>query len=374
MRKVVVTGAAGSLGARVVSLLAARPDVERVVGVDLAAPDGDDDRAASHGDHDKIEAAVVDLAGEAGAGGDELAPLFTGSDGVVHLAWRTPDGQRRSASVEQAAADENQRALRRVLSLADACGVAQVVHLSSATVYGAWPDNQVPLTEEAPLRPNPEFSFAVGKAEAERVVAEWADGHPDVAVAVLRPAVTLGSPERPLYEALGGIGAPRGDDGARPVQFLHVDDLADAVVFALDRHLTGVFNVAADSGIREGTARALAGGVAKVALPRRLALQVARWGWHLRRRGVPKEAFAYSLYPWVIAADRLRAAGWAPRYSSEEAFVATDVRPHWDDLPPGQRQNATLVLVAVGAVVVVIGAVATVVVWRGRSRRPGRSG
>ena len=58
---------------------------------------------------------------------------------------------------------------RRVLDAAAAAGRAHVVVLSSATVYGAWPTNPVPLTEDAPLRPNPGCAFAVQKAEIERL-------------------------------------------------------------------------------------------------------------------------------------------------------------------------------------------------------------
>ncbi|MBV9042245.1 MAG: hypothetical protein JOZ68_14660, partial [Acidimicrobiia bacterium] len=38
--------------------------------------------------------------------------------------------------------------------------VGRVVYLSTAMVYGAWPNNPVPLTEDAPMRPNPDFAFA----------------------------------------------------------------------------------------------------------------------------------------------------------------------------------------------------------------------
>jgi nucleoside-diphosphate-sugar epimerase len=242
------------------------------------------------------------------------------------------------------------------------------VHLSSGTVYGAWPDNQIPLTEDSPLRPNPEFAYAVGKAEAERALAEWAEDHPDTKVAVLRPAVTVGSPE-PLYGALGATRVPRGGDGARPVQYLHVDDLADAVILAWDRGLAGVYNVAPDTGVREDDARAIAGGVAKLTLPLRLAHAVGAWTWQLWRRGVPVEARAYALHPWVIAPDRLKAAGWTPHYSSEEALVATDLRVHWDDLPPGRRQNYNLLLAAAGTLGVGAALAGGFAAWRNRRRR-----
>jgi hypothetical protein len=108
--------------------------------------------------------------------------------------------------------------------------------------------------------------------------------------------------------------------------------------------------------------------VAKVALPARLAHAVSDWSWQLWRRGVPAEARAYATHPWVVAPDRLKAAGWAPHYSSEEALVATDVRVHWDDLPPGRRQNYNLVLAAGGAVAL-IGVVSGAVTWLLRRRR-----
>src|SRR5262249_40258918 len=79
---------------------------------------------------------------------------------------------------------------------------AAVVLVSSALVYGAWPDNRVPLAEDAPLRPNPGFFPAVERAEAERLVADWSADHPDVPVAILRPAVMVGAGWSPLDKAV----------------------------------------------------------------------------------------------------------------------------------------------------------------------------
>jgi UDP-glucose 4-epimerase len=358
VRTVVVTGVAGSLGQRVSARLAARLDVDRVVGIDLVPPDWSDP---------KLDVRIVDLA-VGGGPGDEVVTALDDSDSVIHLAWRTPESSGVPVGDGLGAAATNRRALDRVLGAAAVTKPESLLHLSSATVYGAWADNQIPLTEDAPLRPNPEFAYAVGKAEAERALAEWAEDNPRVRVAVLRPAVTVGSPE-PLYEALGATRAPGAGDGRRPVQYLHVDDLADAVVLAWERRLSGVFNVAPDTGVPEDAARALAGGLAKVTLPARLAHAVAAWTWQLWRSGVPVEARAYATHPWVIAPDRLKAAGWTPHYSSEEALVATDMRVHWDDLPPGRRQNYNLLLAIGGAAAVGGGIAAGVAAWRRRRRR-----
>jgi nucleoside-diphosphate-sugar epimerase len=350
MRTVVVTGCAGVLGVRVGEALRSQGMVVR--GVDLPAV------ARTSG----TEVIGLDLAS---ADDDALAELLAGADTVVHLAWQIPEG-RGSVRPRHPANDANRRALDGVLRAAATQHVTQIVFVSSATVYGAWPDNPVPLSEDARLRPNPSFAYGMGKAEAERAVAEWHHDHESVTLTVLRPTVTVGGLDHPLYRALGAIRSPRGVEGNRPVQYLHVDDLAAAVVLAVTQRLDGVFNVAPDAGVREDVARELAGGLAKVALPSRLAGAVAIWSWDLWRTGIPKEALPYSIHPWVIAADRIRARGWQPRYSSEEALVATDLRPHWDDLPPGRRQNYTMILLAGGVTAVLGSLTAAVLGWRRR--------
>lgn len=355
MRTVVVTGAAGSLGQRVLRLLTDRSWATQVVAIDRIAP------RTPHADNDWHEIDLCETTSTAGP--DPLVGLLAGAD-VVHLAWTAGDAR----SLVRRPGDSNLRVLRRVLAAAEAGGAASFVHLSSATVYGAWADNPVPLTEESRLRPNPELGYAVEKAEAERLVDEWASDHPDTPVAVLRPAVVVGGPDRPLYRVLGGTRMPGTSESGRPVQFLHVDDLAAAVLVACERRLRGVYNVAPDLGTGEGTARQLSGGVAQVALPTRAARGVARWAWALARRGTPPEAQAYHRHPWVVAPDRMKAAGWVPRFSSEEALVVADDRSHWDDLPPGRLQEFTL-LVGVAAGLLVAGATLVVVLALRRRRR-----
>ena len=360
MPTVVVTGVSGSLGSRVATRLLAHPKVDRVVGIDLIP--------VSHPDA-RLDARVIDLSARPGPGDRELDRALDGADAVLHLAWKLPDDRGSGPAEVRAAATANQRALARVLDGAEKAAVGSVVHVSSATVYGAWADNKVPLTEDTRLRPNPEFSFAVSKAESERALAEWADGHPSISVSVLRPAVTVGPDGRSLYQALGITRAPRLGDGSRPVQYLHIDDLASAVVLAWEQGLDGVYNVAPDAGIPEDQARALAGGVAKLSLPDRLATRVASVGWKLWRKGVPAEALAYATHPWVVAVDRIRATGWQAEYSSEEALVATDERLHWDDLPPGRRQNFNLIVAVAGTTGLVSAAgVALAALRRRRSR------
>ena len=266
MTTVLVTGAAGNLGRRVIAALAAMEPVEWVLAVD---------RVPTPATAPKVEAHTIDLSSRSAP--DELAALAKQATAIVHLAWK-PDSH------------SNLAVLRHVLAAVEAVEPSQVVHLSSATVYGAWADNPVPLTEESTPRPNPELAYATEKRVAEVMVQSWAAQHPEVAVALLRPACTVGSTEEPLYQALAKSKKPPLGAEERVVQYLHIDDLATAVVHAYEQCLAGTYNVAPDNGVREGIAGALAGGSAVLPLPSSWRANLGDWQWRLLRNGATRGA------------------------------------------------------------------------------------
>jgi nucleoside-diphosphate-sugar epimerase len=296
----------------------------------------------------EVEAHAFDLSTPGAQ--DELAALAKQADVLLHLAWE-PEGK------------QNLRALEHVLEAADAIEPAQFVHLSSATVYGAWPDNAVPLTEEVAPRPNAELAYAVEKTAAEELVEKWSRAHPDTAVAILRPACTVGSIEQPLYQALATSKRPPLGAEGRIVQYLHVNDLAGAVVHAFEKGLSGTYNVAPDNGVREEVAGALTGGSASLPLPAPVRAALADIRWRLWRRAAPPGSGPYAEHTWVIAGDKLRATGWRPEYSSEQALVVSDERAHWDELPPNRRVSATL---AAGAATMLVVGAGSAMWWRHR--------
>jgi nucleoside-diphosphate-sugar epimerase len=244
---------------------------------------------------------------------------------------------------------------RALLRSAGAGG--RVVYTSSAMVYGAWPNNPVPLTEDAPLRPNPGFAYATAKAESERLALEWREANADARLAVLRPATVLGGEQDRTTRLLRDVLPTGVADPIPPVQYLHGDDLADAVVLACTAGLDGVFNVAPDGWMSEEEAKALTAGPVRVRLPRRLQPWLGP--------DVPKDLLPYLVHPWVVANDRLRAEGWRPRYSSEEAFVAGAGVPRWQSLSLGRRQAIAL---GGGAAAVGTAVAAAVAAYRRRSR------
>ena len=272
---------------------------------------------------------------------DELKRVLSDADAVVNLVL-------------------DPSATRAVIDAVGAVAAATFVQLSTAAVYGAWADNPVPLTEDEPIRPNPGVAVVSAAAESERVVAEWCDQRPPARVVVLRPAITLsaGQPSFPSG-ALAGIDGLRSADSARRVQFLHIDDLASAVEAAIRGDLVGTYNVAPDGWLTEEEARAVAGTPTRVAWPRR----VVRW-----RRRSPSDP--YRTHGWVVANDRLKATGWAPSATNEEALVLTRRPTIWQRIPPSRKQELTLG--ATGVVITGVVAAVTLVV-RGRRRRRPRS-
>ena len=341
---VVVTGAASLLGHRVAALAAADPAVDRVIALD---------RKVLSPSIPGVEHHAIDL-----AAGD-LKTLLEGATTVIHLA--------EASGPEELEVVGDGALARRVLDAASSVGAAHVVLLSSAIVYGAWANNPVPITEDAPLRPNPGVTAASEKAELERTAAEWRDAHPAATVAILRPTVTVSADGNGwLARALARSTSLPVADEEPPAQFLDVDDLAAAVDLARRDRLDGPRNVAPDGWISGDTVRSLAGGPPRVRLPERLALQLARLRWRWRLAPTPPSLLPFTVHPWVIANDRLKADGWQPASSNEEAYVGAHRAGPWATLSPRRRQELALG----GAGAALLGGVAlTVAALRRRARR-----
>jgi nucleoside-diphosphate-sugar epimerase len=339
MRTVAVTGVSGLVGRRV------RAGLEQQGLQQIIAIDGEPSAVGVSGGKDRGHGVTIDLSGP------ELKSVLEGAQTLVHLAWTLAPARHPAGH-----AVGNVETFRHVLDAAGAAGVRSIVLLSSATVYGAWPDNPVPLTESAPLRPNPGFVDAVHHAEAERLLADWADDHPGTRVAILRPVTVVGpGVDTWLSRALSGDRATRVTGSNLPRQFVHVDDVAAAVILAAVEPLTGTFNVTPDGWVAESTVRALGRGRPVVPLPRNVAAVAALLGWEAHLAVTPPALLPLLEHPWVVANDRLRAAGWQPRHSNEEALVAGRPGSRWREMSPRRRQETAL-----GAAAMLIGgAVAT---------------
>ncbi|HMC81228.1 MAG TPA: NAD-dependent epimerase/dehydratase family protein [Acidimicrobiia bacterium] len=340
---VVITGVSGFLGQAVLRRLAGSVAVGRLVGLDVREP-GYRPRS--------LQFHLVDVAGS------DLRPHFEGADVLVHLA-----GVHDAIPDEDLMARVNVGGTRRVLEAAGAAGLGKVVLVSSAAVYGAWPNNPVPLTEDAPLRPNPGFPLGVHKAELERLLAEWALARPAVVTTVLRPAFVLGARADHAVARLIRARVPLAVGGSTaPVQFVHEDDATEAIALAVERDLPGVYNVAADGWLSREELRALVGRKVQPQVGPELMERALRRLFNAGLVDVPPSEVPYLVHPWVVANDRLRAEGWAPSHTNAETVLAC-----LGGREPGSAWKAT-VTAAAGAGLATTGLVVAGLLRRRRRR------
>ena len=280
-------------------------------------------------------------------------------DVLVHLAPGDHDAlaaRGRSAAV----------GTPELLAAATEHGVRHVVLLSSAMVYGAWPNNPVPITEDAALRPDFGFAFARQLATVEQMVDDWREAMPGRSTCILRPVPAMAADgTSSLVRALAaGMGGRLGEDDV-PAQFLHLDDLASAVELVVERRLDGVYNVAPDGHVPGSRVRSLWGMAPRLRLPDRVAEIVADVRWRFQRGPIPPGLRPYVRSPWLVSNGRLRAEGWSPTVTNEQAFVEGTDAKWWTMLTPKRRQE-----LALGAMILTVLSGATVVgVWLRRRMR-----
>lgn len=329
MPTVVVTGATGPLHERVVAGLSAIHGVHVVV-----ATNGRD-----------IGAIEIDTA-----------------DVVVDMASSDHDwlAERRESSTQYTSFS---------LGLADELLADHVVFVSSALVYGANDNNAFPLTEETVLRPDNEFVFARQLASAEELVEQWRRSRSGRASCVLRPAIALASDgtSRLTSAIVAGLGRRVAEDDP-PAQFLHLDDLAAAIVLGVSQRLDGVFNVAPDGWVAGDRVRALSGERPRIPLPERVSEVLSSLRWRFQRGPIPPGLRSYTRAPWVVSSGRLRERGWTPSVTNEQAYVEGTEAPWWTMVSPKRRQELSL---GIGITALIIGSLVAATAGRRLINRRG---
>jgi nucleoside-diphosphate-sugar epimerase len=345
---VAVTGAARGLGHALASRLASCDRVGRVIAID-------DHRGEATG----VTWRVVDVRDPA------LAGRLAGVDVVVHTDLDlAPDSDYKARRAF------NVRGAQTVLTAAAAGSVGRVVLVTSAMVYGARPDNPVPLPENAPLGADQDGSVVGDLLEIEQLAKRSARAHLGMAVTVVRPAALVGEGvdtlitrhfEAPRLLAVKGC-APRW-------QFCHVDDLVSALELAVAGEVTGAFAVGCDGWLEPEQLEELSG-LKRIELPAGLTFATAQ---RLHRAGLtpaPVNDLHFVVYPWVVDCQALRAAGWRPSYDNPAAVaVLLDQRAGHHAVAGRRLDRKDATITAAGATVAVIGTAA--IVRHARRRRRG---
>lgn len=341
---VAVTGVAGYLGQRLLALMDADPDVDRVIGIDVAEPLLGSPKLDFH------QMDVRDV---------RLAKVLAGADVLAHLAFAfnpMHDEERMRAI--------NVDGMANALESADAAGISKIVYPSSASVYGAHPDNDFPLTEESPLRANPDFSYPAHKLETERLIERFVEAHPDVLVTVLRPAIVFGRHVENFISRM--METPRlltVQGYEPPLQLVHEDDVATALELAIRKHLPGAYNVAADGWLSAEEVEEISG-KRRLEVPETVAFTITDRLWRAHLNFAPPGSLHFVMHPWVVDNAKLKAEGWKPSRGNREILQETiEARRGWVTIGPSRVRKDRLV--RAGAI---LGAAAVLAMLR-RKRR-----
>lgn len=248
--KVLVTGGAGYVGSVCAAELLARGHQVRVL----------DDLSTGNRDAVPPEAEFVD-----GQVRDAAADAVAGMDAVMHFAARSLVGE----SVELAAEywQDNTVSTLALLEAMRGAGVNNLVFSSTAATYGE-PD-EVPITEEMPTRPT--NTYGATKLAIDMAITSYATAY-DLAATSLRYFNVAGAHrgygenrviETHLIPLVLQVAAGHRDtiyvfgddwptaDGTCIRDYIHVADLADAHVLALESNTAGahrIFNLGSGAG------------------------------------------------------------------------------------------------------------------------------
>lgn len=301
--RIFLTGASGYLGSVLARHFDQMPEVEGITGIGLGAP--------RNSVPAKLKFLRLDIRSP------KLASLMAGHDVVVHTAcvvfWKAGMSARERDDI-------NLNGTRNVACAAVATGARRFLHASSMAVYHPFlARGQSQVREDFPLGTGDSpFYYWNAKALAERLLHETLDGS-NVVFTAFRPIYIMGPHNRPTVASYrrNAVNFP----GRNPRrQFIHEEDVARAFVLAARQDLPGAYNIVPHDFVRMTDVWQALGMRFVPTLP----VWTARWltwvRWRFLGSAIHPSWVEDTLTDFVGVNDKLRSAGWTPRYNSLEAL------------------------------------------------------
>lgn len=301
MQRIAVTGSSGIYGRGLIEGLRSRFPDATILGLDVLEP-------RVHPPDQFIHCDVT--SSELGEHLETFAP-----DTVIHLAF-VVNPMRDADRMHKI----NVEGTRNILSAVQTIRPARLLVSSSATAYGAWDDNPIPIPEDHPLRPRTEYQYAHDKVLIEELLSEFRDHNSEIAVSWTRPAIIYAEGvdnyltkfilKSPLMVL------PDGHNSA--FQLVHLKGVVDSTLKILMSDKSGAFNVAPPDWI---TLRDLAKLKRQICVNSPLVMCRMMtniwWGLRLPLFYFPSGLWYFIRYPWVVAPQRLQdELGYEFRYST----------------------------------------------------------
>ena len=231
-RRVLITGLGTFWGGRVAQALEPDEDVDVIIGLDREEPRVELQRTeyVRADENYSILARIVKAAA---------------IDTIVHTFLIVDSTMMRGRTMHEI----NVIGTMNLFAAAGAAGstVRDVVVKSSTLVYGAGQKDPVWFGEETPRVTPPSSRVERSLLEVEGYVRDFAEDNPHVTVSLLRFSNVLGTDiSTPISRALELPAVPAIFGFDPRFQFVEEDDVIRSILFVLEHHLPGVYNVAGD--------------------------------------------------------------------------------------------------------------------------------
>lgn len=353
---ILITGAAGYVGAMLVKKFAEREDVEHIIGLDK------EPRPEFLADMPKLVYLEMNTADRWHKEVDRYQP-----DIVIHTAWQIREIYGNRALTWKWNIDGSDEVFDYAFSEPN---VKRLIHFSTVASYGSFPDNSVDhrFTEDEPFRVT-DYLYAEEKRITEEHLKSKYDLHraerPDLSIAILRPAAITGPRGRfmrirfGLQAALSGqlkdslvyrlVSAMTSFVPVTPKwlrQFIHEDDVVGIVERLSFGEAAGsyeVFNICPPGPVVRGSDMARAVGKKTILVAPWMVRIPFFFFWHLTRGKIPTARGSWKGYSYPIAVDGSRVTkqlGYAYQHEGFDAFYYTDGAYEYS-VPPALRRNKT---------------------------------
>jgi len=235
---------------------------------------------------------------------------------IVHMGF-----VRHFRASQRTRHDVNVRGTKQLLDHCIHYGVQKLVVLSSGYVYGAFPENPYYMDEDSPLSASRSYPEIRDLVEVDTLASAFIWRYPHVRTCVLRPVNVLGYYVHSMigqYLRQRRVPTVMGFDPM--LQFLHEEDVSEAIALALEHGLQGVFNVVGPGEVPLHVAIRETGGHA-LPVPEPLLRpfydRLFRWGL----TPYPPGALDYLKFPVTLSGRRfVEATAFEPLFGLEEIF------------------------------------------------------
>jgi UDP-glucose 4-epimerase len=237
-------------------------------------------------------------------------------DGIIHLGRIQANEANRFSRY-----NANVIGTQKLFDLSKKYGVKQILVMSTYFVYGADPYNPSLLDEKTPLKAAELTMDLVDSVELENLSNIYLYKYPELNITILRPCNIAGPGVGNTFSTLLSQKQAPVLWGFSPLmQFIHIDDMRDAVCLAFKKNIRGLYNVAPADYISFQKA-VTESGCQKLVIPSIPPILPERISKFMKWKAFPVHLINYFKYPVIIDGSLFeKTFGFKPKKTLSDIF------------------------------------------------------